>query len=205
MKMSYAYDELYLQDAMRNLGNMYDYAVNKLKYKLEEYQKMFLVSRVSQQFAIGNPAYVTGVSGCELAKKVVEECTGVRPQMSDIMEQEPSTEYRIGEALAYYQWMANVDFKTINNACSLTELKGRDKDGAVKLLQEKMAAYEEQPALRRLRDYAGLTQKALSEKAGVPLRQVQLFEQGQRDIRKCQGQTLLQLANALHCTVEELI
>ncbi|MGN1187535.1 MAG: helix-turn-helix domain-containing protein, partial [Lachnospiraceae bacterium] len=49
------------------------------------------------------------------------------------------------------------------------------------------------------------SQRQLAEKSGVPLRQIQLFEQGQRDIHKTQGEALRQLARALHCKVEDLL
>lgn len=52
---------------------------------------------------------------------------------------------------------------------------------------------------------AGLTQRLLAEQAGVSLRQIQLFKQRERDINKCQGQTLQNLARVLCCRVEDLL
>ena len=59
--------------------------------------------------------------------------------------------------------------------------------------------------LKRLREYANLSQRELAETSGVPLRQIQLFEQGQRDINKSQVHTLLLLSKALSCDIETLI
>lgn len=59
--------------------------------------------------------------------------------------------------------------------------------------------------LRKLRTYAGLSQRELSEMSGVALRQIQLFEQGERDISKAQIGTVLSLAKELHCDVEKLL
>ena len=73
------------------------------------------------------------------------------------------------------------------------------------ILDEKMVTDREHNSLRRLRRYAELTQNMLAQQSGVPLRQIQMFEQGQRDIRKTQGQTLLQLAHVLNCRVEDLL
>ena len=56
--------------------------------------------------------------------------------------------------------------------------------------------------LRRLRKKAGLSQSGLSKKAGVPLRSVQNWEQGQR---KPRIDVLLRLARALGVQVETLI
>ena len=50
-----------------------------------------------------------------------------------------------------------------------------------------------------------LTQKELSEVSDVPLRQIQLFEQRQRDINKCQAETLLRLSKALKCNIEDIL
>lgn len=59
--------------------------------------------------------------------------------------------------------------------------------------------------LRRLRRYAGLTQKRLSEETGVSLRMIQLYEQGQNDLSKAQAKVVVSLAKALGCGVDELI
>lgn len=59
--------------------------------------------------------------------------------------------------------------------------------------------------LKRLRAYAKLSQQQLADKSGVPLRQIQLFEQRQRDINKTQAATLLKLARALGCSCEQLV
>jgi transcriptional regulator with XRE-family HTH domain len=75
----------------------------------------------------------------------------------------------------------------------------------VEIMDDKFKEHKEESMLKRLRMYAGLSQRALAEKAGVPLRQIQLFEQGQRDINKTQGATLYQLAAALGCDMEMLL
>lgn len=59
--------------------------------------------------------------------------------------------------------------------------------------------------LRRLRLYHNLTQKQLSERSGVSLRMIQLYEQGQNDITKAQAQVVCNLAKALDCSVEKLL
>ena len=58
--------------------------------------------------------------------------------------------------------------------------------------------------LKRLRMYAKLTQKELSEKSGVSLRMIQLYEQGQNDMKRAQAETVLALADALHCDIRSL-
>ena len=210
--MTYAYDELYVLLAQRVLGDMYDYAVNTLGIKIEQFQQMFLVSSIAKQIAIGNPTYIAGMNGCEVAKNVIEECTGTYPETEDEMYLDKSVEYWIGWSLAYYQWISGKDFKTIERACPIDTLYGMyatlheaDISLFVETMNEKCEVYLRESRLRRLRKYAELTQKELAIKADVPLRQIQLFEQGYRDIGKCQVNTLINIAGALHCSVEELV
>ena len=59
--------------------------------------------------------------------------------------------------------------------------------------------------LEQRRKRLGLSQKGLAEKSGVNLRMVQYYEQGFKDIKKAQAATVLKLARALECTVEDLI
>lgn len=69
----------------------------------------------------------------------------------------------------------------------------------------KMTCIQNESRLKRLREYVHLSQKQLAVDAGVALRQIQLFEQGQRDINKTQGDTLDKLAVALGCKIEDLL
>ena len=68
--MTHAYDEMYLDDAMSNLGEAFDYAANILKIPMDEFLDMFVVSGISEQFARGVPKYVSGLSGTELVCEV---------------------------------------------------------------------------------------------------------------------------------------
>lgn len=59
--------------------------------------------------------------------------------------------------------------------------------------------------LKRIRKAAGLSQAKLAEVSGVNLRMIQFYEQGAKDINKAEVLTVYRLANALNCTVEDLI
>ena len=61
--MMHAYPETYLNDAMNNLGNMFDYGLVDLHYDPERFYEQFLTSGVAKQFEQGNPKYVAGLSG----------------------------------------------------------------------------------------------------------------------------------------------
>ena len=59
--------------------------------------------------------------------------------------------------------------------------------------------------LKRIREEKNITQAKLSEVSGVNLQMIQKYEQGVKDINKAQGITLHALAQALECTIEDLL
>lgn len=210
--MRCAYDQEYLPLAQRVLGDMYDFAVNTLNFTLQEFHKMFLVSGMAHQFEIGNSTYVAGKNGCEVARCVVEQCCGYEPEEEDFMFLDKSPEYWTGWALAYYQWKSGLDFRRINGCVPIEQIRGMydtlheaDISRFVTIMDEKCLCKQENSQLKRLRMYAKLSQRMLSEKSDVPLRQIQLFEQGQRDIAKTQAVTLVRLSQALNCSCEDLL
>ena len=102
-----AYSELYLDDAMQNLGDMVDYAVCDLGFDPDEFFGWFISSGIASRFEKGNPKYVGGMSGYELADAVLT-ATNVsyekkEPSYSDFK----GREYWAGWILAYYQWITN--------------------------------------------------------------------------------------------------
>lgn len=207
-----AYDELYLHSAQRVMGDMYDFAVNTLKLALNEFHKMFIVSGMAQQFEIGNPVYVAGKNGCEVAREVIRVCTDRLIDTEDIMYLDKSPEYWTGWSLAYYQWSTGLTFREINRYMPIDMIIGMydtlheaDISLFVEIMDERCRNNAEESRLKRLRTYAGLTQKMLADRSGVALRQIQLFEQEQRDISKTQSSTLLMLSRALNCRMEDLI
>ena len=60
-------------------------------------------------------------------------------------------------------------------------------------------------ALKTIRQKRKLTQEQLALLSGVNIRSIRSYEQGDNDIAKAQGDTLLMLAKALDCSVEELL
>lgn len=75
----------------------------------------------------------------------------------------------------------------------------------VSAMDEKLAACYKETNLKRLRQYAGLSQSELAELSKIPLRQIQLFEQRQRNINHTKAVTVLMLARALGCGCEALL
>ena len=209
--MNCAYDEDYVRLSQRIMGDMLDYAVNTLEYELGFFYQMFLVSGIARQFEIGNPMYVAGKNGCEVAREVISLSGLKEPEEEDLMYLDKSPEYWTGWALAYYQWKTGRSFREIDHVVRVDKICGMygifheaDIEKFVLVIEEKIKE-QETSRLRRLRSYAKLSQRQLAEKADVPVRQIQLFEQGERDINKTQGMTLVKLSRVLKCQPEKLL
>ena len=110
--MTRAYDELYLRDAMRNVGVMAHCCINEYGLSPDGFQAAFLQSPVSQQIAKGNPRYLVGHSGKELAAIVLDGKHPVTP-IPEVYTITP--EYWAGWVLAYYQWYTARDFAQITS------------------------------------------------------------------------------------------
>ena len=81
----------------------------KFRQRDEEFYDKFLASDVSRQFAGGNPRFLVGMSGAELADTVVEAAGGTLLPKND-GTYTVSPEYWAGWALAYYQWLTRRSF-----------------------------------------------------------------------------------------------
>lgn len=59
--------------------------------------------------------------------------------------------------------------------------------------------------LKTIRENKGISQKKLADLSGVNIQMIQHYEQGVRDINKAQAITVLKLAKALECNMEDLV
>ena len=207
-----AYDEIYVDSAQNVLGHAVDFAVMTLGLEPNMFGDAFAVSGASKQFAAGNPAYVAGMNGCELARKVLEETGAPFADAEDAMYLDKSPEYWAGWALAYYQWFTGYSFMEVLTAVPLEQIVAMyptyhemDVSQFVEQMDRRMLDAYPQTKLRMRRETCGFSQSELSADADVPLRQIQLFEQRQRDINKCAAITLLKLSRSLHCSIEDLM
>ena len=207
-----AYDEEYLAGAQRILGDAVDFAVMTLGLEPDAFGQAFAVSDASRQFAGGNPAYVAGINGCELARRVLEE-TGISyTDTEDAMYLDKSPEYWAGWALAFYQWYSSRSFMEILRTVPLRKIilmypiyHEMDIMQFADRMQEEMKNAHADTNLRMRRKACGFSPSRLAAAARVPLRQIQLFEQRQRDINKTAAETLLRLGRALGCSMEDLM
>ena len=210
--MIHAYDEDYLYHAQNNFGHMIDFAVNTCDFEINEFFNMFLASNVCKQFEDGNPSYIVGKTGCELARLVISEVKEQEIEQEDIMYMDRSPEYWLGWSLAQYVWAKNCRFGYIFRAVSPENLIGmydtlHEADISKFLINvdTKLREYYNKSMLARLRTYANLSQSMLAEKSGINVRIIQSYEQGIRDINKAQFSTVVKLAEALECNPIQLL
>jgi len=72
-------------------------------------------------------------------------------------------------------------------------------------MQERMKPAQPYTKLRMHRENCGMSQSEPPAEANVPLRQIQLFEQRQRNINMTAAETLLKLSKALCSRMEDLL
>ena len=212
--MTNAYSELYLDDAMNNLGDMVEFAVCDLKFDPDEFFGWFISSGIASKFEKGNPKYITGMSGYELAEAVLAETNVSYEKREPSYTEFKGRAYWAGWILAYYQWETCKRFEdivkdglTLSTVFSMYILHEADESKFVTAANEIIARNKDnrKSKLSEIRRARGFTQQQLSEASGVTLRMIQLYEQKQNDIGKAQVAVVIKLAKALGCEVEDLI
>lgn len=210
--MIHAYNEVYVSDARRTLANSMDYAVHTLGYSLEEYYKMFVQSDIAYRFANGDPFYISGCSGIELALSVVEKNTGRYEYKERLYGPGKSKEYWTGWAIAYYQWHCGCDFLRLEKEIPISTVflmydKYHEMDIThfVERMDELRQSTRAMSYLKLLRQKMGYSQSELSKLTDIPLKTLQHYEQGDKDLSKANVGYVLRLSKALSCTPEDLI
>ena len=208
----HAYDELYLDTAQNILGHAVDYAVMTLNLEPDAFGTAFAVSDASKQFAVGNPRYVAGINGCELARIVLDETHTSYTDTEDIMYLDKSPEYWAGWVIAFYQWFSSRSFSDILSKVLLSHIISMypvyhetDLLRFTEHMDKLIRSSDQTTRLKSRRITNGLSQSKLASDSGVALRQIQLFEQRQRNINNAAAITLFQLSKSLHCQIEDLM
>ena len=210
--MIHAYDKVYLDKARTALGRMLDFAVYDLKYDIEDFFALFITSGIAARFEKGDYSVIVGMSGVELAYKVLEVTKGEENRIKPQYSADRSEEYWAGWALAYYQWDTALSFEEIVRAVPMKRIvqmyspyHEMDIRQFCDKMNERYRTAQPETNLKALRQRSGLSQRELSEQSGVPLRTIQQYEQRQKSINKAQSEYLLMLARALCCNMEDLL
>lgn len=219
--MTRAYDKFFLPNLMKNMGFAVDFAVNGCNVPVDSFYDFFIASKVASEIENGSPLFICGCSGTELALTVFER-VGFSGENDDgtpdfdngFIRFERTPEYWAGWILAFYQWETSLSFSKIREYASLSQIvnmynplheapKEKFIDVMNAIIKGKNA--EKKTNLHNLRKQAGLTQKKLSELAGVNLRTLQQYETGAKDINRASGKTINDLASALRCNFNDVM
>ena len=207
-----AYSELYLNDAKSSLSSCFDYIINSCGISPAMTAFMFAKSGYAELFELGNPYVISGMSGIELAHKILEDSymkpVFPEPQFSESF----SPEYWAGWVLAWYQWYSNRRFKDIFRVVSLQDVIAmysvfheEDITSFFSTMDEKINRFTYSSNLKKTRENRGFSQTELARESGVNLRSIQMYEQGINDINKAQARTLYKLSRKIGCTIEDLL
>ncbi len=210
--MIHAYQEIYLSNAQAALGDAFDYAICACGVLGENFIKLFTVSSVSKHMENGEPAYLAGKSGIELAAQILAETTGITEWPERQEQYARSCEYWIGWAAAYYQWYSGRKYSEIFEVLSFAELEKMyytlheaDISKFADIADARVREHFAETNLKRIRTAYGCSQAKLAKKSGVGLRSIQLYEQRQKDINKASAESLYRISRVLGCVMEDLL
>ena len=210
--MTHAYRQYYLEDAMGVLGAAVEAAVMLFEVPLARFWPLFLASPLARRFAAGDPFVLAGLSGWELAERVLSEAGVSFPRRVPDGLRARTPEYWAGWALAQYQWYRGFTFPEIESFAPMVSvirlyspyhempiLSFHDE------LDRRYRVAHPETRLKELRKAAGLTRDQLGALAQVPSRRIEQYEQRVRDINAARVDAVLSLATALGCTPGDLI
>ena len=207
--MIHAYDKNYLSKAQTNLATMFDFAVYDLKEDITDFFQKFLQSKISSQFERGEASVLVGKSGVELAIEIFDD-EKLAEKYRPVLNKSP--EYWCGWALAYFQWFTNLSFQKINDLIPINEVldlySPYHEMDICQFCNKMLELYTSRKRFTNLKIYrlnADLSQSELAEITGIPVRTIQQYEQNQKNICAAKAETVIKLAKALSCSVEDLM
>ncbi len=210
--MSCAYNEIYLSDAMRNLGEMTEYAKDACDQSMDHTFRCFVISGYAERFGRGDPQVVAGISGTELYMSVMERCGVTGKWPGALIRYDTDESYWIGYIMAFAQWKMGISFRQLFSVIKSDDLHRIypalhtvSDDRAFEGISE---LYRKRTLVTRLQTYrklAGMTQSDLANASGVNLRTLQQYEIGGKSISKASADKVITMARVLNCRPEDLI
>ena len=201
--MIHAYNEIYLDDAMITLAEVFSYVPDARK--ADALFQRFVMSGISHQFGRGNPRYINMPSQALFYEIVGDTMPLIKPRGMG-----RSPQYWCGYVLAFYQWYTGLEFEYIGKRLPPSEimemyyplheadlLKFADVANGI--------VFQKETNLARYRKNANLSQATLSEFSQVSVRSIQLYEQRRLNINDAPAGKLLRLSRALGCYIEDLL
>lgn len=204
-----AYDEIYVEYSRKAFGTMLDVAVCEWKQDVRAFYDRFLNSEYSLRFAKGDVSVIAGRSGTELAYDVL----GITENRKEVeLPINRSPEYWAGWALAYYQWYSGISFQILDEEVPIETIVDMyfpyhemDILQFIDRMNELRQAKRCMTYLKMFRQQMNMTQRELAEKTQIPIKTIQQYEQGQKNINKAQSEYVIRLAKVLCCAPEQLL
>ena len=202
--MIHAYNNIYLNSVMHNLAALFDMAINAEGLDADQFSHVFATSSVASGIENGFPNMLAGKSATEMLMIIIDKDVEYTTVPLDRTPQ-----YWAGWILANAQWYLNKSFKEILDVMPFSSLVSlyypyheADEMKTIEIIQK---YFPKTSSLKSLRQKRNLTQEQLALISGVNIRSIRSYEQGENDILKAQGESLLMLSKALGCTIEELL
>ena len=207
-----AYPEMLLPNARSQLADAVDYAVIDLGVPIDDFFSFFSASIWARRIERGDRPTILGISGIELAQNVLSDKTGRRDFKPARESLRRTRAYWTGWILAYYQWTSGRTFREILQALpagTVERMYGvyheapeeRFAATADDILREKFP----ETRLKRIRSAYGCSQAHLAKLSGIGLRSIQMYEQRRKNINKAEAESILRLARALGCEMEDIM
>lgn len=201
--MTRAYSEIYLNDAMCTLAEVFSYVPDARQADI--LFRRFVMSGVAHQFGKGNPRYINMPSQALFYEIVGTSMQLIRPKITG-----RSPQYWCGFVLAYYQWYTGLSFERIGVNLPPSAIMNMYYPLHEADLQKfadiaTSIVFKKETRLATYRKNAGMTQEQLADYSSVSLRSIQLYEQRQLNINTAPANKLLKLSRILGCTIEDLL
>lgn len=207
-----AYPETLLPNARSLLADMLDYAVGDAGEDIDFFFGLFAASDYARRIERGDRTVLTGQSGVELARRILQEKAGRRrlPPARQIFGRTPV--YWSGWITAFYQWHSNRTFLEILEALppsvvvqAYPTFHEAPEERFAEMADAMVRKRFPDTRLKRIRSAYGCSQSQLAAYSGVGIRSIQMYEQRRKDINRAAGETLRALSRALGCDIDAIL
>ena len=173
--MTHAYSEMYLEDAMRTLGEAVDFALCDQGLTPAELTAILSNAFEMKQFERGTPRVVCGMAGDELARDIIAHAGLTPVECRETYPFDRSPQYWAGWVLAYAQWMSSLGFNELLEVAPLDwvissyhPLHEASEDKFAQIVIDKWNnAQADKKGLKAARKAAGLTQNRSPPNRGL--------------------------------------
>jgi DNA-binding XRE family transcriptional regulator len=173
---------------------------------------MFVITGLAKHFEGGNPKYIAGKSGVELARETIETVKAGHPCPEPGNRYYKTPEYWAGWVLAQYQWYVGLKFQAIFRSLPFSAILSlypthHEADITKFFATATHIVKQNNPEtnLRRLRAARDFSQARLAVESGVSVRSIRMYEQLRNDINKAQALMVARLARALCCDIDDVL